>query len=208
MAVKISIVGKPDGFDVKCLQARCRLTAFISGEEALRKMAVKLPDIALVNFQLPMMDGFECARKLKARWSKLPVFMLSANQLNDQSGLIFPAAHAGASGYLPGTLPAEQMLEAMKQVQKGMQRSRRIFLMFFDSDRSFRVMAKHWEKIATLMHAPSMSIHYGNEWRKVTIVGKIKKMSPPVVTPLAYFNKRSAMIGDKHEIGSLFSPVA
>ena len=57
-----------------------------NGEEAVRKFANEQPDIVLLDIMMPVMDGFEAARQIKAmtveRWT--PVIFLSA--LNRGSG--------------------------------------------------------------------------------------------------------------------------
>lgn len=57
-----------DGFDV--------LTAS-SGEDALRRIAQKIPDLAVVDLLLPDMHGFELCKKMK-EYLDLPIVMLTA----------------------------------------------------------------------------------------------------------------------------------
>src|SRR2546423_11332449 len=122
MALKISIVeNDPKGWErFASLRAAYRLTTYASGEEVLR-MVSNPPDLALVNFYLPAMDGFECVRKLKTALPALPVLMYASDWKAENihghmdNDLIFSAAHAGANGYLPRALPQKEMLKAIGQ---------------------------------------------------------------------------------------------
>jgi PAS domain S-box-containing protein len=70
-----------------------------NGEEAVRKFASERPDIVLLDIMMPVMDGFEAARQIKAmtaeRWT--PVIFLSA--LNRDENLV-EGLEAGADDYL------------------------------------------------------------------------------------------------------------
>ena len=57
-----------DGYDV--------ITA-ASGSEALRALALRLPDLAVVDLMLPDMHGFELSRKIKT-YNDIPIVMLTA----------------------------------------------------------------------------------------------------------------------------------
>ncbi len=52
----------------------------INGAEALTAMAAQKPDIVITDVIMPVMDGYELCRKIKAdpRWSKIPVVIISA----------------------------------------------------------------------------------------------------------------------------------
>jgi len=56
----------------------------ISGEEALAKTASENPDLILMDLHLPVMDGWEATRRLKAdsNLKHIPVIALSADALS------------------------------------------------------------------------------------------------------------------------------
>lgn len=144
-----------------------------TGEEVLRDIPSQAPDVALVDFNLPCMDGFECVIKLKARLPELPVLMFSTDVMAahlKQEALIFSAFHAGASGYLPRHLPPAEWLEAIALARQEMRR--RVFLMFFDSDNQMGRLARHWGKIAAMLDSPKVTIHYSEDWRRIAISSK------------------------------------
>jgi PAS domain S-box-containing protein len=70
-----------------------------NGEEAVQRFASEQPDIVLLDIMMPVMDGFEAARQIKAmtseRWT--PVIFLSA--LNRDENLV-EGLEAGADDYL------------------------------------------------------------------------------------------------------------
>jgi len=70
-----------------------------NGEEALRRFESQAPDLVLLDIMMPVMDGFEAARRIKAmssqRWT--PIIFLSA--LNRDENLV-EGLDAGADDYL------------------------------------------------------------------------------------------------------------
>src|SRR5574343_409275 len=70
-----------------------------NGEEAVKKFESESPDLVLLDIMMPVMDGFEAARRIKAmtrdRWT--PVIFLSA--LNRDENLV-EGLDAGADDYL------------------------------------------------------------------------------------------------------------
>ncbi|MBS1141690.1 MAG: hypothetical protein H6R13_3143 [Proteobacteria bacterium] len=70
-----------------------------NGEEAVRSFEANSPDLVLLDIMMPVMDGFEAARRIKAmtrdRWT--PVIFLSA--LNRDENLV-EGLDAGADDYL------------------------------------------------------------------------------------------------------------
>ena len=70
-----------------------------NGEEAVRMFQSEAPDLVLLDIMMPVMDGFEAARRIKAmtqeRWT--PVIFLSA--LNRDENLV-EGLEAGGDDYL------------------------------------------------------------------------------------------------------------
>jgi DNA-binding NarL/FixJ family response regulator len=94
---------------------RC-VGAHATGEAAVQKIPLELPDVALVDINLPGMDGIECVAKLKMQSPKLQILMLTRYE---QSDLIFNSIRAGASGYLLKNTPPAELIQAIEQVHGG-----------------------------------------------------------------------------------------
>jgi len=90
--------------------------AYGSAEEALREVPRHLPDVLLMDIELPGRSGIECTSALKAAHPDLQVLILTTY---DDSEKIFDALSAGANGYLlKRTRPAE-LLKAVEEVHAG-----------------------------------------------------------------------------------------
>lgn len=75
-----------------------------------------LPQVVLMDIELPGIDGIEGVRRLKARSPSSQVIMLTVHEDNDR---VFDAICAGASGYLLKSAPAEEVLDAIALAQRG-----------------------------------------------------------------------------------------
>lgn len=69
------------------------------GATALKRIAVRPPDLILLDLLMPGMDGFEVCRQIKAEpgWSEIPVIFLSAA---DDKDLIVRALDSGGIDYI------------------------------------------------------------------------------------------------------------
>jgi DNA-binding NarL/FixJ family response regulator len=90
--------------------------AYGTGEAAVRGIPRLRPHVALVDINLPGMNGIECVAKLKAKLPELQILMLT---MYEQSDLIFDSLRAGASGYLLKNTPSAQLIQAIEQVHAG-----------------------------------------------------------------------------------------
>ncbi len=94
---------------------RC-IGAYASGEEALREIPEKKPEVVLMDINLPGMNGIRCVARLKERSPKTLVLMLTTY---DEGDMIFDSLRAGANGYLLKNMPREELVEAVQQVHSG-----------------------------------------------------------------------------------------
>jgi DNA-binding NarL/FixJ family response regulator len=94
---------------------RC-VGAYASGEEALREIPKKNPDVVLMDINLPGINGIRCVGKLKELLPKTQVLMLTTY---DQGDVIFDSLRAGANGYLLKNMPREELVAAVEQVHGG-----------------------------------------------------------------------------------------
>ena len=88
------------------------------GEEALRMAMELLPDVLLLDMEMPLLKGVEVAKRLKANNSPVKVLALSTY---DDKQFIFGLLSAGASGYLTKEEVPANILDAVRGVARGEQ---------------------------------------------------------------------------------------
>ncbi len=86
------------------------------GLEALRHVDELLPDILLLDVEMPLLNGIQVARKLKNLGSPTRILVLSA--YDDQEYIQEMLAN-GASGYLIKDEAPERIIEAVRGVAQG-----------------------------------------------------------------------------------------
>jgi len=92
------------------------LNSFATAEEALQEIASAVPDVALIDINLPGMSGIHCVRRLREQFPNIRILMITTYE---ESDLIFNSLRSGASGYiLKKSAPAE-LLPAIEQVHAG-----------------------------------------------------------------------------------------
>lgn len=92
------------------------LGAFPDGESATAGILRLKPDVALVDINLPGLNGIECVRQLKPQIPDSQFVMLTMYQ---DSNNIFDALAAGATGYLIKTTPRGELIAALREVHDG-----------------------------------------------------------------------------------------
>ncbi len=99
------------------LSADCRcVCTCMTAEEGLASIPAQLPDVVLVDIQLPGMSGVECVARLKELLPSVQVIMVTVYEDPDR---IFSALRAGASGYMLKRSTPEQVLGAIRDVREG-----------------------------------------------------------------------------------------
>jgi len=87
-----------------------------NAEDALRAFPQVQPMVALMDINLPGIDGVHCVRRLCDVSPNTQVLMLT---VFDNTGAIFNSLAAGASGYLLKPISAAQLLSAVCDVSTG-----------------------------------------------------------------------------------------
>lgn len=102
------------------LLARDRLLSVVgqaeSGEQALELIGALHPDVALVDVELPGMNGIALAREIAARSATIKVIVLSAY---DDYAYVIGALEAGVAGYLLKTASARELADAVRTAAGG-----------------------------------------------------------------------------------------
>jgi NarL family two-component system response regulator LiaR len=87
-----------------------------SGEEAVTLILALQPDLALVDVELPGMNGIEVVRAVRQGAPGVRCLLLSAH--NDRA-YVLAALEADAAGYLLKTATAEELVHAVRAVAAG-----------------------------------------------------------------------------------------
>ena len=90
------------------------MTEAENGEEALAAVAKDRPDLILMDIQLPVMDGCEATRRIKAdpSLSSIPIIAVTSYAL---SGDEEKARAAGCSDFVPKPFSPRQLLAKIRQ---------------------------------------------------------------------------------------------
>lgn len=86
------------------------------GESALKNLEKASPDIAIVDYRLPGMDGIEFARKVSLCCPGIKTLILTADR---RETLVKKAFNAGATGFLYKEARFDELMFAIKAVGRG-----------------------------------------------------------------------------------------
>jgi len=87
-----------------------------NGLEGVSLASELLPDVILMDLQMPHMDGVEATRLIKIEHPDLRILVLTSFIAD---GKVFPAIKAGASGYLLKETGSKELIDAIRQVHCG-----------------------------------------------------------------------------------------
>ena len=87
-----------------------------NGKEAISQVEKLQPDVILMDLVMPVMDGVEAIRHIKAQQPAAHILVLTSFVTDDK---VFPAIKAGAQGYLLKDSSPEELVQAINQVYKG-----------------------------------------------------------------------------------------
>ena len=122
MQIKVAIVDDDEGIrsSLSALIKRapgCKLVGeYANGETALKEIPKQMPDVVLMDINLPGMKGYECVRRLKQAQPTIHFLMLTVYEDSDS---LFNSLRAGASGYLLKRTASARLLEAIQDVFEG-----------------------------------------------------------------------------------------
>ena len=88
-----------------------------SGQEAVDACVDKLPEVALLDVEMPGMDGITATAELKRRAPSVKVLIVTTF---GRPGYLRRALRAGADGFVVKDTPAAQLAEAVRRVAAGL----------------------------------------------------------------------------------------
>ncbi len=86
------------------------------GAEAVELTGQKKPDLVLMDLKMPVMNGVDATREIKAKYPGVKVLVLTTYGTDEW---VFDAIRAGASGYLLKDAPREGVLSAIRGTIEG-----------------------------------------------------------------------------------------
>jgi two-component system nitrate/nitrite response regulator NarL len=87
-----------------------------NGRDALEAIRRERPDVALVDYQMPELDGLGIVRAAVRDQLPTRVLLLSAHT---ESGRVFEALQEGAAGYLPKDARRSEIIDAVLKTARG-----------------------------------------------------------------------------------------
>ncbi len=87
------------------------------GQKALDAVMRARPDLILMDLSIPIVDGWECTRRLKADGATktIPIIALTAHAMRGDEAR---AREAGCDGYLSKPISPKKVVEEVKRVLK------------------------------------------------------------------------------------------
>ena len=87
-----------------------------NGHEAVELAASERPDLVLMDMKMPVMDGLEATRQIKARQPEMPIIALTANAFDTDRQHAF---EAGCDDFLTKPVNAALCLETIARFLAG-----------------------------------------------------------------------------------------
>jgi two-component system, NarL family, response regulator LiaR len=88
----------------------------VNGEEAINLVTSLLPDVAIVDISMPVLNGIDVTKRIKEISPSTAVLILS-NYDNDE--FIFALLEAGAAGYLLKDVDGQDLVSAVRALHRG-----------------------------------------------------------------------------------------
>jgi DNA-binding NarL/FixJ family response regulator len=86
------------------------------GSQALEMVRELMPDLIVMDVSMPVMDGLEATRRIKAQFPYVKIVVLT---VSDGERNLFEAVKAGAMGYLLKNVQPQALANALRGVMRG-----------------------------------------------------------------------------------------
>jgi DNA-binding NarL/FixJ family response regulator len=103
-----ALLGTLEGFEV--------VGEAVDGEAAVRETQLTRPDVVLMDVRMPVLDGVEATRRIRAAVPDTAVLVLT---MYEDDATVLTAMQAGAQGYLLKGAEQEDIADAIRAVSRG-----------------------------------------------------------------------------------------
>jgi DNA-binding NarL/FixJ family response regulator len=86
------------------------------GRETLELATRRVPDVALVDLNMPLLDGLQVCAELRRSQPQIAVLILT---VSEEEPDLYAALRVGATGYLTKDVPAAELVEAVIAAARG-----------------------------------------------------------------------------------------
>ncbi len=90
--------------------------AFEDGRDVMKKMVGELPDVVLMDIDMPHVNGIDALLSIKKQFPQVKVLMQTVFEDNEK---IFEAICSGADGYILKKAPPAKLIDAISEVLSG-----------------------------------------------------------------------------------------
>jgi DNA-binding NarL/FixJ family response regulator len=90
--------------------------AYEDAESALKSFEHQIPDIVVMDINLPGISGIECTKEIRCKYPQVQVIMCTVYEDDEK---IFEALKAGANGYLLKRAAINEIFESIKSLHNG-----------------------------------------------------------------------------------------
>ncbi len=87
-----------------------------NGHDAIRAVRTMTPDLAILDFSMPLLNGIDAARDIQRRSPKTHVVLLT---MYDDDACVLEALRAGVRGYVLKSQATADLVAALREVIKG-----------------------------------------------------------------------------------------
>jgi DNA-binding NarL/FixJ family response regulator len=86
------------------------------GQAAIQQVDMTMPDVVLIDINMPVMSGLEVTRIIKRRHPQMGVIILTMHEDDEQ---LFHAIRVGAAAYCTKDVEAEELIRLIRKVARG-----------------------------------------------------------------------------------------
>ena len=88
-----------------------------NGQQLVQMFPQLLPDVTLIDLRMPVMSGVEAVRAIRKDFPQAGIIILTTYKGDED---IYRGLNAGAQGYLLKGMPSHELIEAIRNVHRGL----------------------------------------------------------------------------------------